>query len=158
MFQECRHIMPSGARCHSPALRGKPYCYFHARLHNLAVQPAKPGNPAEVEIDPLEDPSAVQLTITRVLTALGSGRIDRARAGTLLYGLQIAAALASRNRRFAAPEAVQDISLSDEGQPLAAENVSFEPLEDCDDCPTPGKCLDCKLLNILQTSTPSRKD
>ncbi len=81
MFQECRHIMPSGARCHSPALGVKPYCYFHARLHNLAVQPAKPGNPAKVEpavieIDPLEDPSAVQLTITRVLTALGSGRID----------------------------------------------------------------------------------
>jgi hypothetical protein len=150
MFQECRHIMPSGARCHSPALRGKPYCYFHARLHNLVVQPAKPGKEAEVEIDPLEDMSAVQLTITRVLTALGSGRIDRARAGTLLYGLQIAATMASRNRRFADSDAVQDISFSDEGQPLAAESVNFEALEDCDNCPTPGKCFDCKLLNILK--------
>jgi hypothetical protein len=150
MFAECRHIMPSGARCHSPAMRDKPYCYFHSRLHNLAVQPAKPGKEAEVEIDPLEDPSAIQLTLTRVLSALGSGRIDRARAGTLLYGLQIAAVMATRNRRFADSEAVQDISFSDEGQPLAAETVSFEPLEDCDECSTPGQCIDCKLLNILQ--------
>ena len=35
MHYECRHIMPNGARCQSPALRGKVYCYFHFKLHHL---------------------------------------------------------------------------------------------------------------------------
>jgi hypothetical protein len=33
MFVECRHIMPRGAKCKAPALRGRPYCYFHDKLH-----------------------------------------------------------------------------------------------------------------------------
>jgi hypothetical protein len=33
MFIECRHRMPNGCKCHSPALCGKPFCYHHARLH-----------------------------------------------------------------------------------------------------------------------------
>ena len=40
MYQICRHIMPNGFRCHSPALRGMPFYYFHARLHRLACAPS----------------------------------------------------------------------------------------------------------------------
>jgi len=39
MFNLCRHIMPSGAKCHAPALRGKPYCYYHTRLHRFTAAP-----------------------------------------------------------------------------------------------------------------------
>ena len=37
---ECRHIMPSGAKCHAMALRAMPYCYFHTRLHRFAAAPS----------------------------------------------------------------------------------------------------------------------
>jgi hypothetical protein len=154
MFQECRHIMPSGARCHAPALRGKPYCYFHARLHNLPGHAAKSSEKAKVEIEILEDASAVQLAVSRVLSGLSSGRIESRTAGILLYGLQIAAGITGKNRPFADSEAVQDVSYTKDGRALARENLVCEPLEDCADCPTPGKCIDCKLLNILQKGTP----
>ena len=29
----CRHLKTNGLRCQSPALKGEPFCYFHARLH-----------------------------------------------------------------------------------------------------------------------------
>jgi hypothetical protein len=29
----CTLVMPSGKRCGSPALRGKPFCYHHVRKH-----------------------------------------------------------------------------------------------------------------------------
>ena len=42
MFNLCRPIMPSGAKCHTPALRGKPYCYYHTRLHRFPAAQASP--------------------------------------------------------------------------------------------------------------------
>ncbi len=36
MVLECRHIKLSGGKCGSPALRGKPYCYFHSRMKEHA--------------------------------------------------------------------------------------------------------------------------
>jgi hypothetical protein len=42
----CRHIMPSGHRCGSPALRGQPRCYHHDRsyrrhrLHEVGLRAA----------------------------------------------------------------------------------------------------------------------
>ena len=42
MFNLCRPIMPSGAKCHTPALRGKPYCYYHTRLHRFPAAKASP--------------------------------------------------------------------------------------------------------------------
>jgi len=31
MFATCRHIMPSGLQCQSPAMRGSAFCYHHGR-------------------------------------------------------------------------------------------------------------------------------
>ena len=62
MFNLCRPIMPSGAKCHAPALRGKPYCYFHTRLHKFTAAP-----PIEVDgnlrLGVLEDRSAIQIAL-----------------------------------------------------------------------------------------------
>jgi hypothetical protein len=43
MYPECRHVKPSGELCHSPALHGSHWCYFHKRLHErqTARQAAK---------------------------------------------------------------------------------------------------------------------
>jgi hypothetical protein len=33
MYPECRHVLPSGSACNSPALSTNHFCYFHARLN-----------------------------------------------------------------------------------------------------------------------------
>ena len=35
MYLECRHIKSNGSKCHSPAMKDKPYCYYHLRLHRI---------------------------------------------------------------------------------------------------------------------------
>ncbi|HEY1160695.1 MAG TPA: hypothetical protein VGE83_08705 [Terracidiphilus sp.] len=84
MVNECRHIMPSGLHCQSPAMRGSAYCYFHAR-------PQRPARPHEVRIaipDQL-DGKGTQAILHRTLQALASGHITARRAAVLLYGIQM---------------------------------------------------------------------
>lgn len=55
----CRHIRPSGRRCQSPALRGKPFCFHHAtaNAHHRALHPPDDGtsnvlhNPSPDDLD-----------------------------------------------------------------------------------------------------------
>lgn len=96
MTKDCRHILPNGRNCHAPAMRGKAYCYHHmldkrapARGHACT---SKKKNPAE---DPLVlpeilDQAAIRSAVSSTLLALAAGRIERRRASTLLYGLQLA--------------------------------------------------------------------
>jgi hypothetical protein len=87
MTPECRHVKTSGGKCGSPALRGQPYCYFHSRLKQRAVnQPSFLPD----QLANLEDRSAIQHAISEVAVALADHRIDTKRAGILLYALQIA--------------------------------------------------------------------
>jgi len=41
----CRHIRPSGRRCQTPALRGKPFCFHHATVnaHHRILHPPDDG-------------------------------------------------------------------------------------------------------------------
>jgi len=66
MHYVCRHIMPNGSRCDSPALRGKSFCYFHNRIHRLSNAPApKAGDSFKLPV--LEDRCAIQLAVAQVL-------------------------------------------------------------------------------------------
>lgn len=65
MYTECRHIMPSGKKWESPALRGMPYCYFHGRAHRKPLKPLA-GEEKPLEIPLLEDHWAVQIAISQV--------------------------------------------------------------------------------------------
>ncbi len=64
MSHECRHIMPNGAKCQSPALRDKPYCYFHTRLHRFTAGPI--GVMESLRLPVLEDRSAIQIASQNV--------------------------------------------------------------------------------------------
>ncbi|MGA2169225.1 MAG: hypothetical protein ABSG62_13520 [Terracidiphilus sp.] len=84
MVNECRHVMPSGLHCQSPAMRGSSFCYFHAR-------PQRPARPHEVRIampDQL-DGKGTQAILHRTLQALAAGHITARRAAVLLYGIQM---------------------------------------------------------------------
>jgi hypothetical protein len=116
MVKECRHIMPNGAKCKSPALRGKPCCYFHARLHQMAARPKSPEEPLTIPV--LEDRCAIQLALSQVLSGLASAKIDPRRAALLLYGLQIASQNVDRNGRVLPLWGVTSVEISEDGNEL----------------------------------------
>jgi len=84
MYKECRHVMPSGLHCQSPAMRGSSFCYFHAR-------PQRPARPREscIEMPDRLDSKGTRVVVHRTLQALAAGHISARRAAVLLYGIQM---------------------------------------------------------------------
>lgn len=125
--------MPNGCKCNAPALRGKPYCYFHTRLHTYAKAPPRtPDEPLRLPI--LEDRSAIQLALAQVFDALGSSHLDPRRAGLFLYGLQIASQNVERRQDIVPILAEHSITQSASGDDLGPEIST---------CPYPFKCSTC---------------
>ena len=73
MFAECRHIMPTGRKCHSPALRGKPFCSQHAKLHFLSPAARRP---KEIAFPDIENLPGLEAAVAKALTALSSPLTD----------------------------------------------------------------------------------
>jgi hypothetical protein len=85
----CSHIKDDGIRCGTPALNGRPFCYYHSRAHHVGTRLGQRGYRASLQ-DTIE---SLQLTIMQVTEALGSGRISDKTAGKILWGVQISANL-----------------------------------------------------------------
>ncbi len=89
----CNHVKTNGAVCESPALKGKPYCYFHTASRDRAARQRRAARSQQpFQLPLLEDANSIQLAIGETLNALLSGQIDHKTAGLILYGLQTAAA------------------------------------------------------------------
>ena len=86
-FKLCRHIMPTGCTCKSPAMRGSAYCYYHHGPQKSKHRALKPKELA-FEIEPVSEPSCVALAADRILRALAGNKISNARAALLFQGLQ----------------------------------------------------------------------
>jgi hypothetical protein len=143
MYYECRHIMPNGARCHSPSLKGAHFCYFHTRLHHLANAPA-PSADQPLKLPILEDRSAIQVALSQILGALGSEKLDPRRAGLFLYGLQIASQNVERNMGVIATKTVESITHTREGDELAPERQVCYSGDPCSTCPDRDVCDLCE--------------
>jgi len=91
-FIECRHILPTGRKCHAAALRGKPFCFHHAKLHFRNSSTLKPRTTRAS----VEDLRGLRKAVAKALEALSSPLVDTRRAGLLLYGLHLAANLTKR--------------------------------------------------------------
>ena len=143
-YMECRHIKSNGCKCEAPALRGLPYCYFHARLHRALhrqkaeAAPALPD--AVLDLPAVEDRTAVQLALTQVLQGMGAKRIDPRRGTQLLYGLQIAAQLIDPARPIEDSEYVQTLTTGEDGDELGPQQFICEKDEKCDDCSYVDQC------------------
>ena len=138
MYFECRHIKSNGSRCKSPALRGKPYCYFHARLHGPINSPAPDGQTLELPL--LEDRTSIQVALTRILSELGSAKLDTRRAGLFLYGLQIASQNVEREGDILPYDAVESITLTEGGDELAPEKRVCDSNDRCFNCRERNTC------------------
>lgn len=88
MYATCRHVMPSGLTCQSPAIRGSTFCYFHGR--RIPSQAKAPSTEHRIEIPTTLDQNGIPQALNSVLQGLADGRISARRASILLVGLQIA--------------------------------------------------------------------
>jgi hypothetical protein len=128
MVPECRHIKTSGGKCGSPALRGKPYCYFHARLKERAAR--QPSPYLAIELPPLEDRGAIQLALGEVVSALADHRIDTRRAGLLIYALQVASTNANHREEIVSSNPVSEVTRTEQGEEMAPEGATPAPREE----------------------------
>lgn len=128
--------MPSGKKCHSPALRDKAFCYYHTKLHRLGDPSSREAK--ELPVSAIEDASGIQIALTQVLGALNSPFMDTRRAGLLLYGLQIATQLTARVSAPKPSESVRALSnesgSESETDALAPQKTVCEPPQDCLTC------------------------
>jgi hypothetical protein len=88
--KKCQHVMASGRKCMSPAMRKRRFCVFHlrARQQNARIS-AKQGEP-QFQTPVLEDANSVQLALMQVMQMLATRKLDHKTAGTMLYALQTA--------------------------------------------------------------------
>ena len=133
-FKGCRHVMPAGRRCHSPALRNMAYCFNHQKLHKALNRSKHSHN--RVEIASIETPEGVRLAITQVCNALGKARIDEKRAGVMMHGLQLATQLVRKSPKPDPSHLVQDACLDAHDFVTAASHHSTRaeltaPLTSC---------------------------
>jgi hypothetical protein len=131
MFIECRHILTSGHKCKSPALRGQHFCYFHAADRRYATTSTAIVDP--LLIPTIEDTAGVQIAINQVFRGLALRRLDRRQAGVYFYGLQIAARLAHKSDQKPS-ETVRETCENAEGYVVAPEKSTCEPPADCVNC------------------------
>jgi hypothetical protein len=82
----CRHLMPNGRTCQSPAMRGSAYCYFHGP-QNRPRRASKPTE-SEFEIGLLDDPSCIPIIGNQILQAMAANRLSKGRASVILQTLQ----------------------------------------------------------------------
>lgn len=90
----CHHIRENGILCNAAALRDRDYCYSHLTFRGRRMRAAQQrarSSAWRLELPLLEDLNAVQISVMQVVDALIDDRIDRHRAGLILYGLQQAA-------------------------------------------------------------------
>jgi hypothetical protein len=156
MHPECRHIMPSGNKCHAAALRGTPYCYFHTRVHRSAKPKPELKN-APLKLPVLEDRSAIQLALADILDALTSARIDAKQAGLLLYGLQIASTNISGGASVST-NAVMSVTRTRNGGELAPQKFGCDRPEDCKQCTGRERCLHYRLVRGLSGGIHPNED
>lgn len=124
MFKECHHILPSGDRCHAAALRNRPYCYFHNKLHRVSRPSART---KAIPLPPIEDDRSLKLALAQVLRALNSPSLDVRRARLMLYGLQIAAQVTARSSHPTPSRTVRSVSTQPDGSEPAPKEIACKP-------------------------------
>jgi hypothetical protein len=128
--------MTDGDKCHAIALRDKPYCYYHMRLHRNMHADNKPSKAKEktFEFAFPDSRTAIQLALYQVLSALGSSKIDLKRATAIIYNLQIASQNVPRSVETIPSLPVVCVSETPDGDEVGPDCMSFE---------LPGSCADC---------------
>jgi hypothetical protein len=117
----CHHVKEDGISCHSPALRGRGYCFFHLRYkgyplrtwrnrHRIGGWRFKPSMAHNLK--------AVEASLKRVEIALSSGNcVDPERARIIRYGLRLMAADLRRQQHQPSRDQDTKITIKQKGAP-----------------------------------------
>ena len=88
---QCRHTMPEGDRCGSPAMRDELYCYHHHQTRRpIADARQRRARRNAFSMPSPNSRAEIQDAIGRVIAHVAGNDIDLRRAGLLLYALQLA--------------------------------------------------------------------
>ncbi len=84
---QCEHIHGNGARCLSPAMHRRSFCYMHwrQREHKLAVPPEP-----EFQIPTIDSEASVVLATNQIAHADLAGKLDTRKARVVLACLKMA--------------------------------------------------------------------
>ncbi len=134
MYAECRHIMPRGSKCKSPALRDRPYCYYHAKLHDYTRDGLR-DDKGPVCLASIEDACGIQHALMQIMNSMANGRIDSREGVRLIYGLQVVIQALDRVPQTPPQEMVQATACDGIGVDLADPEANLcEPHTDCPTC------------------------
>jgi hypothetical protein len=140
MFVECRHIMPRGAKCKAAALRDRPYCYFHNKLHDYTRDGLR-NDKEPLCLASIEDACGIQHALTQIMGAMASGRLDSRDGVRLIYGLQVAIQALDRVPQTPPQEMVHATACDGIGVDLADQEATLcEPHTDCSSCTNRFSC------------------
>ena len=89
---QCEHIMDTGFRCGSPALKGKPFCYHHNDVHAKRLKLGNKG----YKFRPLESSQSITMQVAEIAQAAHDGTIKLELARLLLYSVQLVSPHVSR--------------------------------------------------------------
>jgi hypothetical protein len=143
--------MTDGSKCHAIAMRDKPYCFYHMRLHRVMGSAMKPSKSKERTFDFTfpDSKASIQLAIFQVMKALGSSEISPKRASSLLYSMQIASQNVPQSVDTIPDRPVTCVYTTPEGDELAPDCISLELPHGCIDCINPD--ANCPMLDKTQT-------
>ena len=129
MYKECRHIKPNGSKCRVAALKEKPYCYFHVRLHGIVRSSAAPPLPTSKKNwrSLFWKTRRVQIALSEVVSASPENGSTTNAPDSLVYALQVASSNAKNMTDIVADQQVRDRSENEEGEELGPEATTYEP-------------------------------
>src|ERR1039457_3559729 len=140
MFQECRHIMPSGLRCHSPALRDEFLLLLPLEpspLHRAKrnVRRSVPSTSHTRRLKRRPDRAHPWPQCARLIPTRFTPR------RTSALRLQIAAQITARPSVLKPSDSVRSVCHEGDGDVLAPENTVCEPPADCPNCLKRDTCI-----------------
>ena len=118
--KRCTHILVTGHRCGSPALRGQYLCYFHARLMGR-VTGRIDGTDC---ITHFESEESIQFALMSLLSRTLVGKIDLPRANFAIKVLNLAVRNSRRARFNCSPDDIVQ-SLPSYSQQYLAEHPQY---------------------------------
>ena len=153
MLVECRHIMPRGVKCKALALRDRPYCYFHEKLHDYTRDGLR-DDKGPVCLASIEDACGIQHALMQIMNSMANGRIDSREGVRLIYGLQVAIQALDRVPQTPPQEIVHATACDGMGVDVADPGANL--CEPHTDCPTCSNRFGCE--NVARQSKKSIRD
>ncbi|WP_263381443.1 hypothetical protein [Granulicella arctica] len=131
----CRHIKITGQKCRAVAIADGPLCYFHHKFqvtHRTYRQAVPINSTHYINLNALETFEAIQIAISQVVLAMGTGQLAHSSALMLLRGLQIAYRNLALAEKRPKPEAasVRLISTTHDCLDLALPDLTTETPEE----------------------------